>query len=109
MTRFRLLVLVSVCLLVLFLLKVALARDVTRRNVEIFTEMVYSQAAESFASRAELPGGCTLQPLAEGTVIRGQHRFPYAATEEDALRCGEELQNPYQADDEEALARGAKV
>jgi mono/diheme cytochrome c family protein len=42
-------------------------------------------------------------------VPRGTLPFRYAATEEDAARAGRELVNPFAADDEAALARGAQI
>ena len=78
------------------------------RNYEIFTEMAYAAANESFSLSASLPGGMTQQPVQAGVVVRGQRPFPFGIGPEEAQRAGAELTNP--VDSEPAtLARGAEV
>lgn len=100
---------VAVVLLALLVLNTLVARDYSERNLEIFTEMVYSKAAESLSPYPELPGGHTQQPLVEGVVVRGKLPFPYGSGEEEALRAAAELHSPVSADDQEALERGARL
>lgn len=78
------------------------------RNWEIFTEMAYSAANESFSPSASLPGGLTQQGVVEGVVVRGRTPFHYGPGPEEAQRAGRELANPF-TDDPDVLARGAQV
>jgi len=84
-------------------------KDLSRRNIEIFTEMVYSEAAESFTASDSLPGGVTQQSLVAGVVPRGPLPLRYGAGEEEAQRAGRELANPFSADDAVALGKGRKL
>lgn len=79
------------------------------RNVEIFTEMAYSKAAESFTLSSVLEGGTTQQPLVDGVVPRGALPLYFGPGPEEAERAGRELLNPFAADDEAALARGTRL
>jgi mono/diheme cytochrome c family protein len=83
--------------------------DLTQRNYEAFTEMVYSKAGEPFASNQAMPGGKTQQPIVEGTVVRGHMPLGFAAGADEALRAGRELVSPIAADDTAALERGAEL
>lgn len=86
--------------------------DPARRGLDLFPDMGASLAGESFARSPVLPGGTVQQPVVPGVIVRGQELFPYAATEEDAIRAGLELQNPWAAADaarlEAARTRGAQ-
>jgi len=98
---------VIVSLLVMALsygLHIALRSDPSVRNVELFTEMVYSKAYESFTSSPNLPGGVTQQPLVDGVVPRGFEPFTYAPGAEEAQRAGRELENPLAALEADAAA-----
>ena len=68
--------------------------DFTRPNVEILPDMKYSPAASTYSPSSVLPHGRTLQPPVPGTIARGQVVLHYTASKEDALRAGEELDNP---------------
>lgn len=93
--------------------------DNSRPNFESFPEMKYTPAWEAFAaSRQSLDGrtifrnGHTMQPTVPGTIARGQMPLHYAATIEDAVRAGEELQNPYSQVPEHlsaSIERGGEV
>lgn len=98
-----------VVLAALFALHTGLNRDTSQRNVEVFTEMAYSKAYESFSANPNFSDGLTLQPLVAGVVPRGSERFPYGEGEEEAVRAGEELVSPVAADDADALAQGASL
>ncbi|MHC4392739.1 MAG: c-type cytochrome [Planctomycetota bacterium] len=69
--------------------------DPEHRNVEIFREMVDSQAHEAFAKSAAFPDGKTIQKPVEGTIARGFIPLRYGTTLEEARRAGEELVNPF--------------
>ncbi len=98
-----------VLLIVLYAVHFALRPDLSRRNLEIFTEMVYSEAFESYSANPILPDGMTMQPPVAGVVPRGLLPFRYGEGDGEAQRAGRELTNPLVADDTNELARGAEV
>lgn len=75
----------------------AIAMDVdhTQPNVEFLPEMKRSPAYDAFSTNSVLPHNRTLQAPVPGTIPRGGLPLYYAATKEDAIRAGEELQNPF--------------
>jgi mono/diheme cytochrome c family protein len=85
------------------------SRDLTRRNVEILPEMAYSPAYDSYAPNINFPDGKTLQLPEPGTIPRGRLPLHYGTSFADILRAGEELQNPYAAEDSAARKRGAFI
>jgi len=98
-------VVIAVCSLLVSKLT---TRDPNQRNLEIFTEMVYSKAVESFTASSQLPGGVSQQPLVAGVVPRGLLPLPFGPGPEEAKRAGVELQNPFTGDDQ-AFARGQRL
>ena len=74
---------------------VALPTDLSRPNWEFFPEMKRSPAWSSYEPNPNFANGRTLQPPAPGTIARGELPLHYSATKEDALRAGEELENPF--------------
>lgn len=97
-----------VCAVALLALEGLLRPNPHQRNYEVFTEMVYSRAGESFAPSAALPGALTQQHVPPGVVVRGQVPFHFEEGAEEAQRAGAELVNPYALDDT-VLARGGAV
>ena len=83
--------------------------DPSRPNFEVMPNMARSIPADAFAANSVFADGKTLQTGAPGTIVRGLLPFRYEATEADAIRAGEELTNPFSADDAQAMARGAVV
>jgi len=84
--------------------------DPSQRNYEFFPNMVESYAHDAQSPPPLLDDGTALDlrpPV--GSVARGYMPFEYPATPEGALLAGQELQNPFAADDAEAVARGATV
>ena len=77
------------------------ARDVSRPNYEFLPEaqMAQSPAYDSFAPNPNFPDGLTLRTPPAGTIARGQSPLHYQPTLQDALRAGQELQNPFQPND----------
>lgn len=109
MKRIRGYLLVAAVIAVCSLLLAKLTEtDPKQRNLEIFTEMVYSKAVESFTASSQLPGGVSQQPLVAGVVLRGFLPLPFGPGPEEAKRAGIELQNPFTGDDQ-ALARGQRL
>ncbi len=93
MTRIN--VVLSVLLAIVATLAIAMDVDHTLPNVEFLPDMKRSPASDAFAANSVLPGGHTLQAPVLGSIARGDLPLYYAATKEDAIRAGEELQNPF--------------
>jgi len=84
--------------------------DPSQRNYEFFPNMVESYAHDAQSLPPLLDDGTALDlrpPV--GSVARGYLPFEYPATPEGALLAGQQLQNPFTADDLEAVERGAIV
>jgi mono/diheme cytochrome c family protein len=97
-----------VVLILSYTLHLVLRTDRGQRNLEIFTEMVYSQAYEPFSADALLPGGSTQQPLVPGVVPRGFRPFAFDGGTEEAQRAGRELASPLADLDPDAIAAVGK-
>ncbi len=69
--------------------------DFTVPNIEILPDMKYTAAWQSFSPNPLFKDGKTLQAPVRGTIARGEHPLPFNSSKEDALRAGEELQNPW--------------
>ncbi|HED65804.1 MAG TPA: cytochrome c [Planctomycetes bacterium] len=83
--------------------------DLSKRNWEAMTEMVYSKAGEPFARNDALPGGRTQQPVLEGVVVRGEPPLGFGPGPDEAERAGRELTSPIDLEDAGVLERGAKL
>lgn len=99
--------------IVLLLLIVSLTNyrkvDFTRPNFELLPDMAHSPAYSAFAENENFEDGKTLRAPVSNTIAWGEFPLHYEATKEDALRAGEELKNPFTAEDEGVLARGEFV
>ncbi len=73
-----------------------------------FPDMMYSQAFETYSENPNFKDNMTERLPPDGTIPRGYTPFPYEKTEEDMIRAGKELVNPFQPT-EENIARGALV
>ncbi len=73
--------------------------DYSRPNIEILPDMKYTPAWVSYESNPVFANGRTLQLPVPDTIARGHVPLHFAATKEDAVRAGKELENPYQASD----------
>ncbi|RMD89094.1 MAG: cytochrome c [Calditrichaeota bacterium] len=91
--------------LVTFGLIKGLQRDFTKPNYEYFADMAYSPAYHAQEPNPVFASGITEQLPVPGTLPRGATFFPYGPSEEDNLRAGEELVNPFKPT-EENLKRG---
>jgi len=80
-------------------------RNLARPNLEFLPTMRRSVPLDPQTSLAGLPAS---RPLA-GTIARDARPLHYQATAEDETRAGEELTNPFPADDAGALERGRVV
>lgn len=73
-----------------------------------FPDMMYSQAYETYSENPNFTDDKTLREPPEGTIPRGYTPFPYEKTEEDMIRAGKELVNPFEPT-EENIARGEVI
>jgi len=87
--------------------------DYSQPNIEILPHMKYSSAYDAFSTNPNFANGRTLQAPVSGTIARGDLPLDFAATPEDAIRAGEQLQSPFAAVDGMALSaaieQGAEV
>jgi mono/diheme cytochrome c family protein len=99
-----------VCLGLVTALNWVVEGDPGTPNREFLPEMTRSVPYDSFAPNSNFADGKTLRTPVAGTIPRGFAPIHYQATEADAARAGEELQNPFAADDEsEPLPRGTAM
>ncbi len=97
------------------LLLVAMMRvDHSRPNFQVMLgdDMTYSPAYSSFSANTNFANGRTFQDPVPSTIARGEQRFHFQPTPEDAIRAGEQLSNPFDLDSEPGIAsadRGAEV
>lgn len=105
------LIVAAIAAVFVLMLDKLVSADLTQRNYEIgfMTEMVYSKAGEPFAPNEALPGGRTLQPLVEGTIVRGQMPLGFGLGADEAARAGRELQSPFAKDDVAVRELGAEL
>ncbi len=80
--------------------------NVANPNVDFLPDMAHSPRYNAFASNPTFADGTTLQVPVAGTIARDHMPLRYAATPEDAARAGNELQNPYNTSNANALTRG---
>lgn len=80
-----------------------------RPNFEFLPQMAHAPRYNAFAPNPNFANGATLQRPEPGTIPRGMMPLHYAATPEDALRAGEELNSPVAPGNQRAGERGAFV
>ena len=86
-----------------------LSSDPTKPNFEFLPQMAHSPRYNAFAPNPNFADGSTLQRPGPGTIPRGYALLHYAATQQDALRAGEELKSPVGPDNLWARQRGEFV
>jgi len=101
----------AACVVTVAVARLLPPRDETRPHYEFIPERQMSQdvAYDSFASNPNFPDQLTLRTPPAGTIARGQLPLHYEATPVDAVRAGEELKNPYSAEDSARWERGSVV
>ena len=87
----------------------SIRKDPGKPNIEILPDMTRSVPYDSFAPNKVFADGKTLRQPPPNTVPRGALHARFEATEEDAVRAGQELTNPFSATDQDALRRGGRV
>jgi mono/diheme cytochrome c family protein len=108
-SRLRLNVTLLMVLLALVGLHQVAGTDPTRPNLEFLPEMARPVPYSAFAPNPNFPDGKTLQTPRPGTIARGQLPLHYQALPADALRAGEELENPLADEAQRFAPRGAWV
>jgi len=98
-----------VVLVVLVAANVFAPRDTTKPNWEVFSEMVRSPAPTALSENQILPGGLTQQTPPAGTIARGSPPLHFDDTETGAVAAGEQLVNPFAADQPGVIPRGEEV
>lgn len=93
----------------LFLLERFLGQDPQKRNYQYAGDMVQSVAYKAQSANPHLKNGQTQQPPVSGTIPRGYLPLHYGGSEEELIRAGEELINPFAAASPAHLARGQAV
>ena len=86
-----------------------LSSDPTKPNFEFLPQMAHSPRYNTFAPNPNYANGSTLQSPEPGTIPRGFVPLHYAATPQDALRAGDELKSPLDANNVRAKQRGEFV
>ena len=109
MSRYRLNLLLLGAFIATALLNWALRSDYSRPNAEFLPEMVHSIPYDAFAANPVFPDGKTLQHPDPDAVAQGNLPLHYGAALKEALRAGEELQNPFATDSVQVLDRGAFI
>jgi mono/diheme cytochrome c family protein len=80
-----------------------------RPNFEFLPQLARAPRYNAFAPNQNFPDGATLQRPEPGTIPRELMPLHYAATPQDALRAGEQLQSPVAPENQRARDRGAFV
>lgn len=75
------------------------------RGYNIFRDMAYPVAYQAYSENEFTPSGKTMLPPVEGTIARGRMPHLYGTSEEEAIRAGEELFDPYETT-MESIRRG---
>ncbi|HAQ20970.1 MAG TPA: cytochrome C [Prolixibacteraceae bacterium] len=83
-------------------------RDRKSTGWEYFDDMAHSPAYETYSPNPNFADGKTMRNPVEGTIPLGYTPYLYLKTDEDRLKAGKELVNPYVADAKN-LERGKQV
>lgn len=87
-----------------------MSRDPARPNFDFLPQMAHSARYNAFSPNPDFPDGKTLQLPVPGTIPRGDFLpLRYQASPAEALRAGEQLQNPLAPASAPGLERGAFV
>jgi mono/diheme cytochrome c family protein len=81
-------------------------RDKNNPGYDYFPDMAYSKAYETNAPNPNFGNNSTMREPVAGTISREMTVFPYQKTDEDRLRAGKELVNPYKIANDTLLMRG---
>lgn len=82
------------------------SKNPEERGVTVIDDMVHSPAYEAYSENPVTPSGHSMLPPVSGSIARGKMPHAYGKSEADAIKAGEELQDPY-PESERSLKRGA--
>lgn len=105
----RLNTVLAVVFILLIFANVYVRPDESRLNFEFLPEMVRTPSYKAFDENEVMTNGITFQAPPPHAVARGTPLLPLAPSESDALRAGEVLTNPFDAEDLTAYTRGSEV
>jgi len=71
------------------------SRNPDETGVEIFPDMVHSQAYEAYSESEVTPDGKSMLAPPSDSIPRGFKPFRYEKGESEAIRAGKELRNPF--------------
>jgi len=83
----------------------ACSKNPEDRGITVFTDMVHSPAYEAYSENELAPDGRTMMDPVKGSIARGKMPHMYSNSEEDAIKAGEQLVDPY-PQNARTLARG---
>jgi cytochrome c len=95
-------------LLIMLMLSGSCDRNRNHPGWDYFPDMFYSEAYESYTPNENFEDGKTMQSPVAGTISRDFIPFQYTIAEEDRIRAGEELVNPF-AKNSSVLERGKEA
>jgi len=84
-------------------------RPAAQPNLELAQTMARDPGFSTFQPNANFPNGMTLRTPVAGTIPRGLPPIGFGPSVVEGVRAGNELQNPFSADDRPALDRGRVV
>jgi len=96
-------------ILPIFLISVSCDRDKNHPGYDYFPDMAYSKAYETDAPNPNFENNSTMREPVTGTISREMTVFPYEKTDEDRIRAGKELENPYKSATDSILIRGESL
>lgn len=74
-------------------------------GITVFDDMVNSPAYEAYSENELAPDGRTMMDPVKGTIARGKMPHEFTKSEEDAIRAGQVLQDPF-SETSASLERG---
>ena len=102
-------VFLAIVFVLLVLANVYVRPDETKLNFEFLPEMVRTASYKAFDENENFANHMTFQAPPPHTGSQDMPPDAYGASEADAVRAGEELKNPYGAEDLAAYTRGGEV
>ncbi|MGV8091457.1 MAG: c-type cytochrome [Mangrovibacterium sp.] len=101
----------EICIVMIFLSVIILTSCDRNRNTtgwQYFDDMVTSPAYETYTPNSNFPDGKTMQPPVEGTIPRGDMKYPYEKNDSDRAKAGITIKNPLEPTSQN-IERGKKV
>jgi hypothetical protein len=95
--------------LFIFPVTISCDRDKNNPGYDYFPDMAYSRTYETNAPNPNFKNNSTEREPVAGTISREMIPFPYQKTDEDRVRAGKEMKNPYMAVNDSLLKQGEKL